>query len=123
MRINKPRRPQKWLPTVMAMPRMLKELESAPPEVGFLGYASVGRMTAQLRSSGGLRARPRQAALARLNSRGDVGIWHETYLVRAGQCEAIYSGMPLTGLAKAGARAAVTAETESARQRLRVDAS
>ncbi len=45
MRINKPWRPQKWLPTVMAMPRMLKELESAPPEVGFLGYASVGRMT------------------------------------------------------------------------------
>ena len=57
------------------------------------------------------------------NSRGDVGIWRETYLVRAGQYEAIYSGMPLTGLAKAGARGAVTAETDSARERLRVDAS
>ncbi len=39
-------------------------------------------------------------------------------LVRAGEYEAFYSGMPLIGLAKAGARSAVTAETDSARQRL-----
>jgi hypothetical protein len=52
------------------------------------------------------------------DSRGDVGIWHETYLVRAGEYEAIYSGMPLTGLAKAGKTAAVAAGTESARERL-----
>ncbi len=36
-------------------------------------------------------------------NRGDVGIWHETYLVPAGQYEAVYSGMPLFGLAKAAA--------------------
>ena len=52
------------------------------------------------------------------DSRGDVGIWHETFRVRAGEYEAIYSGMPLRGLAKAGSRAAVTADTDSARQRL-----
>ena len=40
-RINKPWKPQKWLPTVMAMPRMLKELESAPPEVGFLAMPAL----------------------------------------------------------------------------------
>ena len=51
-------------------------------------------------------------------SRGDIGIWHETYLVRVGEYEAFYSGMPLIGLAKAGRRAAVTAETDSARERL-----
>jgi hypothetical protein len=33
---------------------------------------------------------------------GDVGIWHETYLVRAGQYEAFYGNMPARGLAKAG---------------------
>ena len=30
-------------------------------------------------------------------SRGDVGIWHETYKIAAGQYEAIYSGMPARG--------------------------
>lgn len=30
------------------------------------------------------------------------GIWHETYLVRAGEYEAIYGNMPTHGLAKAG---------------------
>ena len=52
------------------------------------------------------------------NSRGDVGIWHETYLVRAGEYESIYSGMPLMGLAKAGRQAAVAEGSESARERL-----
>ena len=50
--------------------------------------------------------------------RGDVGIWHETYLVKAGQYEAIYSGMPPTGLAVAGKAAEITDATESARKRL-----
>jgi hypothetical protein len=52
------------------------------------------------------------------DSRGDVGIWHETYRVRSGEYEAIYSGMPLFGLAKAGSLALVTPEQDSARQRL-----
>jgi hypothetical protein len=33
---------------------------------------------------------------------GDVGIWHETYQVRAGEYEAIYSGVPRMGLGAAG---------------------
>jgi len=32
---------------------------------------------------------------------GDVGIWHETYVVRAGDYEAIYGNMPAVGLAAA----------------------
>ncbi|MGQ0642318.1 MAG: monooxygenase family protein [Gemmatimonadaceae bacterium] len=28
------------------------------------------------------------------SSRGDVGIWHETYQARAGEYETVYSGMP-----------------------------
>ena len=32
---------------------------------------------------------------------GSVGIWHETYLVRSGQYEAIYANMPIFGLAAA----------------------
>jgi len=33
---------------------------------------------------------------------GDVGIWHETYKVAAGDYEAIYGNMPRFGLATAG---------------------
>src|SRR5436309_2452778 len=36
MRINRPWKPHKWLPVLMAMPPMVKELEAAP-ESGFLG--------------------------------------------------------------------------------------
>ena len=51
-------------------------------------------------------------------SRGDVGIWHETYRIRAGDYEAIYSGMPAFGLGKAGAQSTVTQANDAARQRL-----
>jgi hypothetical protein len=51
-------------------------------------------------------------------TRGDVGIWHETYKVRAGEYEAIYSGMPPYGLGKIGARSTLSGTTDSARQRL-----
>jgi hypothetical protein len=33
---------------------------------------------------------------------GDVGIWHETYVVQPGCYEAIYGGMPRFGLGMAG---------------------
>ncbi len=131
MRINKPWKVRQWLPMIRAMPRMLKELENAPPELGFLGHngLGLGATTQYWRSFDHLeayaRARDRRHWPAWVefnrrmkNARGDVGIWHETYLVRAGEYETLYSGMPLFGLAKAGRRAAVTAETESARERL-----
>jgi hypothetical protein len=51
-------------------------------------------------------------------SRGDVGIWHETYRVRAGEYETVYSGMPPYGLGTAGTLVPVTAKRESARERI-----
>jgi Monooxygenase af470-like len=33
---------------------------------------------------------------------GDIGIWHETYLVPAGSYETVYGNMPAFGLARAG---------------------
>ena len=131
MRINKPWKVHKWLPTVLAMPKMLKELDAAPADVGCLGYTNLGLATLvqYWRSFDHLEryARARQKehwpAWVEFNrrmkdSRGDVGIWHETYLVRAGEYESVYSGMPLFGLAKAAESAAVTVGTESARERL-----
>ena len=40
---------------------------------------------------------------------GDVGIWHETFKVRAGEYEAVYGNMPVFGLA-AAARPLPTAQ-------------
>lgn len=52
------------------------------------------------------------------NSRGDVGIWHETYQVRAGEYETVYSGMPPYGLGAAGKLVPASGRRESARGRL-----
>ena len=49
---------------------------------------------------------------------GDVGIWHETYLVADGRYETIYGNMPLFGLAAAGAHRPVASRGERAAQRL-----
>jgi hypothetical protein len=46
------------------------------------------------------------------------GIWHETYLVRAGEYEAIYGNMPAHGLGKAAELVPLSADA-SARKRLR----
>ena len=131
MRINKPWKIHQWLPAFTAMPKMLRELEQAPPETGFLGHNGLGlRAIVQYwRSFDHLEhyARsptnhhwPAWVAFNRRmkNARGDVGIWHETYRVAAGQYETVYSGMPLFGLAKASQSAAVNPTTETARQRI-----
>jgi len=134
MRINKPWKLHKWLPVFLAMPRMLKELQGQP-ESGFLSATfGPGVIVQYWRSFEHLEAYARShdqlhwPAWVDFNkrmakSRGDVGIWHETYLVRAGEYEAIYSGMPLFGLGKAGRTVPVVARNESARRRIvRVDA-
>jgi hypothetical protein len=47
-----------------------------------------------------------------------AGIWHETYLVRAGEYEAIYNNMPATGLGRGG-RLGPLGESSTARLRIR----
>ena len=129
IRINKPWKIHKWLPVFRAMPRMLKELESQP-DSGFLGAESNGFMLVQYwRSFEQLERYSRRPdaqhwpAWVAFNkrmgrSRGDVGIWHETYRISAGQYEAIYSGMPARGLGKVGRLVAARERFESARGRL-----
>ena len=46
-----------------------------------------------------------------------TGIWHETFLVQAGQYEAVYGNMPPHGLGKAG-RLLPISEASSARERV-----
>ena len=131
MRINNLWKPHKWLPSLRTMPKILKELEAAPAEHGFLGSMNLGLLSLvqYWRSFDHLeayaRGRDKQHWPAWLefnrlmkDSRGDVGIWHETYLIRAGEYENIYSGMPLMGLAKAARLANVSGDAETARGRL-----
>jgi Domain of unknown function (DUF4188) len=116
MRINKFWKAWKWLPVFLAMPRMLRELEEHP-ESGFLGarqyMGSPGRplLVQYWRSFEQLEAYARShdnehwpawvAFNKRVGSNGDVGIWHETYLVPAGAYECVYNNMPPIGLGEA----------------------
>jgi len=57
-----------------------------------------------------------------IGTNGDVGIWHETYVVRPGSYENIYVNMPEFGLGRAGrlipAVKGRARSTESAEERL-----
>jgi hypothetical protein len=54
----------------------------------------------------------------RVGKSGRTGIWHETFLVRSGEYEAVYGNMPTRGLAKASTAVRV-GESSTARSRLR----
>jgi hypothetical protein len=132
MRINKPWKLHKWGPVFLAMGKMVKELEALPrDDTGFLGHNGLNTKTIvqYWRSFDHLEAFARAQdqshfpAWAAFNkrmkqSRGDVGIWHETYLVKAGQYEAVYSGMPAFGLGRVAALVPATGNRSEARTRL-----
>jgi hypothetical protein len=132
MRINKPWKIHKWLPVFLAVRRMLRELESHR-ESGFLGYFGAGTprsvMAVQywqsfehLESYARSEDQQHWPAWVVFNrrmaaSRGDVGIWHETYRARAGEYETVYSGMPPFGLGQVGTLVPATGGRASARAR------
>jgi fumigallin biosynthesis monooxygenase-like protein len=131
MRINKPWRPDLWLPVFSGMPRMLAEL-SKDKDSGLLGYrltiGAGGPFVVQYWSSheklyayASDRDAAHRPAWAAFNRRvrkapGAVGIWHETYLVE--RAETIYAGMPISGLAAATASVPVARRGETAAERL-----
>ncbi len=99
------------------------------PEKGMLGYETCGLTVIQYwRSFDHLEAfaknesDPHLAAWRtywkRVGRSARAGIWHETYLVRAGEYETIYGNMPAHGLGKAATLVPMS-EANSARQRLR----
>jgi hypothetical protein len=131
MRINKPWRPDLWLPVFNGMPKMLAEL-SKDKDSGLLGYrltlGAGGPLLVQYWSSheklyayASDRDAAHRPAWAAFNRRvrkapGAVGIWHETYLVE--RAETIYSGMPVSGLAAATSSVPVARRGETAAERL-----
>jgi hypothetical protein len=135
MRINKLLHIHRWLPTLLAMPRLVKELRRRP-ELGLL-HAELfmsGRtiqMQQYWRSFEHLHsfahAMPHLAAWVGFNRRWQgnsaVGIYHETYLIAAGEYECIYIDMPLRGLQRAGEAVPITDRIDNARQRIALESS
>ena len=131
MRVNKPWKLHKWIPVARAMPPMLKSLFSNPDKgmlgarLGWLGGPAVveyWRSFEDLDRFARSPLDPHRSAWRRFNKNvgweGDVGIWHETFKVRAGEYEGVYGNMPRVGLAAAGEHRAVGPESESAAMRI-----
>ncbi len=132
MRVNRPWKVWKWLPIARAMVRMLQEL-TAQPEIGLLASRPLpGLLSPALlqywRSAEHLRAYAHAADKQHLSAwqafnravgtNGDVGIWHETFVVPAGASEAIYVNMPRFGLGRAGAVHPAKGDRATAAKRL-----
>ena len=133
MRINRLRKVRSWWPAFVGMPTMLRELEKA--DRGLLGVESfwAGRVLLTIqywRSAEELGAYARDASMSHAPAwgvfnkhaaaTGDVGVFHETYVVPSDRIETLYGNMTAFGLARAvgsverGERAART----TAHQRL-----
>ena len=128
-RINKPWKILSWWPVIRAMRSMLKELD-ANPDLGCLGYSfgwpvivQYWRSFDHLERYAKSRDHLHLPAWHRFNKivsqgRDIVGIWHETYGIRAGSYETVYSGMPPYGLGKTGRLVPASGPRETARQRM-----
>jgi Domain of unknown function (DUF4188) len=135
MRINRLWKPWKWLPVFVAMPRMLRELEQRP-EAGLLGaslylgsprrpmvvqyWRSFEQLEAYARSKDAEHWPAWVAFNQRIGSNGNVGIWHETYLVPDGAYDCVYNNMPPIGLGEATSLAPATGRKATAAGRVGV---
>ena len=132
MRINKLWKIWKWLPVVIAMTKMLKEL-AAHPELGLLSargllglrelavlqyWKTPEHLQAYAHGANNIHLPAWQAFNKNGGAGGDVGIWHETYVVPAGHSESVYVNMPRYGLGLAGAVFPAKGERATASKRL-----
>ena len=133
MRVNSVRKVREWMPVARAMGPMLREL-SNDEDSGLLGFRtlptwrgvtliqyweSVEKLEAFANDSGRTH-RPAWAEFFRTSYKGGaVGIWHETYVVPAGNTETIYGNMPLLGLGRARGVEPVGKRGDTAAERLR----
>jgi len=131
MRLNKPWAIHKWLPVARAMPRMLRELYQNP-KLGFVSHemwfsrtlilVQYWRSLDQLMAYASAREAEHLPAWQAFNravgTDGSVGIWHETYLAKAGAFESVYANMPPFGLGKVGPLVEAKGPYRSAAQRL-----
>ncbi|MCC5478465.1 DUF4188 domain-containing protein [Streptomyces sp. NPDC059680] len=119
MRINRFWAVHLWLPVMLGMFRMLRELEKDParglrakvlltasPRTYYVVqyWESKDKLYAYATAPDAFHHRAWAALNRKERSgrlRGQVGIWHEAYVVPEGSYEAIYGDMPAFGLAAA----------------------
>jgi hypothetical protein len=136
MRINKLWKIGSWLPVARAMAQMQGEL-ARRPELGQLHvrnhfglrnvmvvqyWKSFEHLEAYAKGEG-LKHLPvwREYNKALANA-GDVGIWHETYLIDPGRHESVYNNMPRFGLGAAGELVPAKGRKAAARDRIKAEA-
>ena len=131
--IHKPWKFRQWAPVAKAMATMQKEIADHP-EIGCLHIENFGgrrNVSVQYwRSFEDLERFARSSDWSHLQAwrefnklirdSGDLGIWHETYRVRADEFESVYGNMPVFGLAKAG-RHVPASRTSTAARRIGAD--
>jgi hypothetical protein len=131
MRLNKPWKVHKWWPVAAAMSRMISELQRQP-ELGLLHaeawfsrtiimvqyWRSMDQLMAYATSKQASHLPAWKAFNQSIGTDGTVGIWHETFEVKAGAYESVYVNMPAFGLGRAGTLEAATGRKHSAAGRL-----
>ena len=132
MRVNKRLAIHKWLPVFTAMPGMIKELYTNKEKLGFLSmesyfglkttamiqyWRSVDDLLAYAKNEKHLTAW--KSFNQKVGNNDAVGIYHETYQISKGNYEAVYANMPQYGLGKALNPNPITAQQNSARERLK----
>ncbi|GAA3140108.1 DUF4188 domain-containing protein [Streptomyces rameus] len=135
MRVNSFTAVRSWWPVAKAMGPMLAELRR-DRDSGLLGFKALrgGLREAYIvqywesrekllayASAPDRHHRPAWAAFNRRlrEGRGEVGFWHETYIVPAGAHESVYMNMPAYGLGAATGVLPVGRRGERAADRLR----
>ncbi len=133
LRFNQLWKIHKWLPVMIAMPKMIKELY-ANPHLGLIHHEmwmsrtiimvqywrSMDQLLAYAKSKESEHLPAWKSFNQKVGKDGSVGIWHETYQVSHGAYENIYANMPAFGLGKAGILEKVQGNRESAKGRLNV---
>ena len=133
MRINRLSRVGRWAPALMAMPAMITELVKDPSR-GLLGrprtfrsgrtilvvqyWNSFDDLERYARDPGASHLPAWRRFNRAVRNNGAVGIFHETYRVRAADAETIYVNMPAFGLAAATSEIPVGAGRHTAAARL-----
>ena len=115
VRINNWWKARYWVPLLLSMPAMLRELRTAP-DGGLLGYrlligpgprqamlVQYWRETTELRAFARQDAGPHRSAQRRFwrnyaDCGGVVGVWHEMFSIEAGAHHSMYGNMPPTGI-------------------------
>lgn len=132
IRINQLRKPRDWVPVLLWMPRMLRELY-ARPELGMLSaevynsgrtflVVQYWRDFDSLKNWAGAhdhRHLPAWRAFNRAARTTEAaGVFHETFVIGAQNSETVYVDMPVMGMARATRHVPIARRGQTAARRL-----